>query len=168
LWALAAASGARIGELQALRIGPSDASSSWNSADATLTIKTSVWRGKEQAPKTEAGLRTIEIAAPVNDRLKGFVASRTDGFIFGNGRPADVSTLRARLDKALPSKGFHSFRRYRTTVLRGTRRCPEEIIQYWLGHSNGGSITNRYSKVSEDTALRRRLADEIGIGFKLP
>ena len=46
---------------------------------------------------------------------------------------------------------------------------PEEIIKYWLGHSAGADITSRYSKtLADDRILRRKLADEIGLGFALP
>jgi integrase len=63
--ALAAGSGIRIGELLALRISPSDASSSWNRDEAKVTIKTSMFEGQEQSPKTKHSPRTIELAKPL-------------------------------------------------------------------------------------------------------
>ncbi len=54
-------------------------------------------------------------------------------------------------------------------VLRRSMIVPEEIIKYWLGHSAGADITSRYSKtLADDRILRRKLADEIGLGFALP
>lgn len=167
LIALAATSGARIGELQALRIGQQEKVSYWNREIAAIEIKTSIWRAQEQSPKTSSAIRTIEIAKPVNDLLTSFAGERK-GFLFGNGSAAHVSVLRDRLDKVLPHKGFHSFRRFRATALRGARpRCPEDLVRYWLGHA-GESITDIYSKLSSDEALRRTEADRIGIGFRLP
>jgi integrase len=166
LWALAAGSGARIGELLALRIGLSDVSSYWNPADATLSIKTSIWAGREQSPKTENSLRTVELDEALNDLLKAFVGSRSGGFLFGNGQqPANVSTMRLHLDKYLPGKGFHSLRRFRVTVLRGAG-CKEDLLRYWIGHSSG-SITDLYSKLSSDVTFRRAEANRCGLGFKL-
>ena len=166
LLGLAAGSGARIGELLALRIGPSEISSCWNPAEATITIKTSMWNGQEQAPKTKNALRTIEITAGLNDFLKTFAGSRTEGFLFGNGTSTADRTVRARLDKHLPGKGFHCLRRFRTTVLRGTG-CKEDILRFWLGHGTTG-LTDIYSKLSSDAKVRRAEARKCGLGFKLP
>jgi integrase len=173
LWALAAGSGARIGELRSLRIGPIETSSFWNPEEASLTIRTSVWRNIEHAPKTDAGHRTIEIAESLNDLLKDFVLSRSASlgdFLFANtnGKPTDVSTLQKHLDaNFMPGKGFHSLRRFRTTVLRGAG-CKEEILRYWLGHASDGSITDLYSKLSSDVTVRRAEANRCGLGFQLP
>jgi integrase len=167
LWALASGSGARIGELLALRVGFSDASSYWNCTDATLMIRTSIFAGHEQAPKTKNSLRTIELAEPLNNLLKDFVGSRTNGFLFGNGRSANISTLRTHLDKHLPGFGFHAFRRFRTTTLRASR-CEPQVEAYWLGHSPGQSMTDKYSKLYLDQSFRRQECERIGLGFVLP
>jgi hypothetical protein len=58
----------------------------------------------------------VEIAAPINDLLERCVGSRTDRYLFGNGKPPHYSASHGKLEEVLPSKGFHSFRRYRTTV----------------------------------------------------
>lgn len=166
LWALAAGSGARIGEILALRIGPTELSSCWTPETCSLTIRTSLWRGREQAPKTENAHRTIEIAEPLNTALMAFAGKRT-GFLLGNGLPLKETTARSHLDRLLPGRGFHSMRRYRATVLRGSMVVPEDIIRFWMGHGDG-SITSRYSKLSADANLRRRLCDKIGLGFRLP
>jgi integrase len=114
--ALASGSGVRVGELLAVRVAPSDVVSSWNRDTATLDIKTSMFEGREQSPKTRNSKRRIELAQPLNDFLKHFAASRTDGFLFGNGLPPGVSMMRDHLDKYLPSHGFHSLRRFRVSV----------------------------------------------------
>jgi hypothetical protein len=77
--------------------------------------------------------------------------------------PAALNPPLARL--GFGYKGFHAFRRLRTTYLR---KCwvPEDLIRFWLGHS-GRSITDVYSKVKEDVAFRREWAERIGLGFEL-
>jgi integrase len=172
LWALAAGSGARIGELRGLRIGLNETSSYWSPDESALVIRTAFWRGIEQTPKSEAGNRTIEIAGTLNDAVKEFVASRSakhGEYLFANvatRRPVDVSNLRRALDARLPGKGFHSLRRFRTTSLR-SKQVPEDLVRYWVGHSTS-SITDRYSKLSSDTIIRRAEADRCGLGFDLP
>jgi integrase len=165
--ALAAGSGVRIGELLALRVSPSDLSSSWNRDEARLTIKTSMFEGQEQSPKTKHSPRTIELAEPLNNLLKVFAGSRMDGFLFGNGNPTSISTMRDHLDKYLPSRGFHSLRRFRSTTLRKAR-CHEEITKFWLGHRPVSSVTDLYSRVADDEKFRREECLRIGLGFSLP
>ena len=41
------------------------------------------------------------------------------------------------------------------------------IRRILLGHANG-SITDRYSKLNEDVAFRKKVAEEVGLGFELP
>jgi integrase len=161
LLAVLASSGLRIGEAIALHIEASAEHSHWNRSDSSLVIRTSVWRGREQNDvKTVAGRRVVEIAAPINDLLERFVGSRTDGYLFGNGKPPHYSALHGKLEEVLPKKGFHSARRFRTT-------CPEDIIRFWLGHADG-SITDRYSKLAADADLRRAEVERCGLGFTLP
>jgi integrase len=166
LWALASGSGARIGELLAVRIGRSDVSSCWNPSDATLTIQTSMFAGQEQSPKTKNSLRTIELAEPLNVFLKTFVGSRSSGFLFGNGRSANISALRTHLDKHLPGIGFHAFRRFRVTTLRAAR-CEAQVEAYWIGHNSGQTMTDKYSKLCLDGLFRRSECQRIGLGFNL-
>jgi len=75
----------------------------------------------------------------------------------------NLKTATDRLEKH-GVKGFHAFRRYRITWLREVG-CPEDILKYWVGHSGSASITDRYSKLSENIGLRRKFA---GLGFELP
>jgi integrase len=162
--ALTAGSGVRIGELLAIRIGVSRASSYWNPSEATLTIKTSMWEGIEQAPKTKHSLRTIELCKPLNAFLKTLVAASaiearsnqflfSSSFVFGGADPVSETSIRLHLKKYI-SGGFHSLRRFRATMLR-SGRCEEQITRYWLGHSPGQSTTDTYSKLYLDERFRR-------------
>ena len=161
LYLLLASSALRIGEALALRIGPSETLSHFS--DASVTVCTSLWRRREQVPKTFASVRTIGLAAPASKRTAEFAHGRS-GFLFGNGRPPSERAFRDRLSKT-SVLGFHAFRRFRTTTLRAAR-CPEELIRYFLGHSER-SITDRYSKLSRAPEVRREWADRVGPGFRL-
>jgi integrase len=161
LYILLASSGLRIGEALALRIGPSETSSYFS--DAAVTVRTSLWRRREQDPKTISAFRTVEIVGPAAKRIAEFAKDRS-GFLFGNGLPPSESAFRDRLNKtSVP--GFHAFRRFRTTWLR-KNRSPEDLVRFWLGHSSQ-TITDGYSKLSEDVEYRREVAEKVGVGFDL-
>jgi len=63
------------------------------------------------------------------------------------------------------ASGAPAFRRFRTTWLR-KQRAPEDLIRFWLGHANR-SVTDRYSKLKEDVTFRKKIAEQVGIGFEL-
>lgn len=64
-----------------------------------------------------------------------------------------------------PKSGAHAFRRFRATWLR-KQHAPEDLIRFWLGHANK-SVTDLYSKLKEDVTFRKKVAEQIGIGFEL-
>jgi integrase len=159
LYVLLASSGLRIGEALALRIGHSETFSHFS--DASVTVRTSLWRRREQDPKTIASVRTVELAGPAGKHIAELAKGRS-GFLFGNGHPPSESAFRDRLGKtSVP--GFRAFRRFRTTWLR-KNRAPEELVRFWLGHADK-SITDGYSKLSEDVEYRRQVAEKVGAGF---
>src|SRR5580698_4840442 len=47
------------------------------------------------------------------------------------------------------------------------RARTEDLIRFWLGHANR-SVTDVYSKLKEDVAFRKKVAEQVGIGFELP
>jgi hypothetical protein len=63
------------------------------------------------------------------------------------------------VDKA----GFHAMRRYRTTWLR-KQRAPEDLIKFWLGHSET-SVADSYSKLADDVESRKQVAEAVGTDF---
>jgi len=105
--------------------------------------------------------------------LKTFVGNRTSGLLFRSksGNPLlQSNVLRLSLHPLLeklkqPKSGAHAFRRFRTTWLR-KQRAPEDLIRFWLGHANR-SVTDDYSKVKEDVTFRKKVAEQVGIGFEL-
>jgi Phage integrase family len=170
LYVLLAASGMRFGEALGLEIDKhiSDGCS-------TLIIRQKAWNGHVQLfLKTENGIRDIDLHPDVAAMLKRYVGDRTSGFLFEskNGFPLLQSnvlrlSLHQLLKKLGQSKaGAHAFRRFRTTWLR-KQHAPEDLIRFWLGWSNR-SVADVYSKLKDDVAFRRKVAEQAGIGFELP
>ena len=170
LFVLLGGTGMRIGEALGLEIDKHV------SADfSTLRIRQKVWNGRVQPfLKTRNGVRDIDLHSSVAAMLNAFVATRTSGFLFCSktGRPLlQSNVLRAYLHPLLeragqPKAGAHAFRRFRATWLR-KQHTPEDLIRFWLGHADR-SITDTYCKLNEDVAFRKKIAEQVGIGFELP
>jgi hypothetical protein len=62
--------------------------------------------------------------------------------------------------------GWHSFKRYRKTWLRG-QRCLEDINNFWMAHKPQ-TMSEVYSHLNEDLQLRLEEAARVGYGFALP
>jgi integrase len=165
---LLAASGLRIGEALALECKRCDGTA--------VKVMQTIWgnRGQVQAPKTEAGLRFVDLHPDVAALLKSFIGTRKAGFVFPSrsGRPLTESiVLRRALHPLLaglgiPRCGFHAFRRYRNTFLR-QNSCPDTLLKFWMGHSAKG-MSELYDKSSEDVVYRKDVARSIGTGFDVP
>ena len=169
-WAFLLGSGLRIGEAQAVRIGDNGISSAWVAERAVIIVRTSIWNRQEQAPKTPAALREVDIHASLNQLLIEFSHGASAGdYLFRNrkGGPPWSASLAAHL-KAMGVQGFHTTRRFRTTLLRSTEGMPDQLTKFWLGHETKGDITNRYSKLAENTELRKQWSTRCGLGFALP
>lgn len=170
LFVLLGATGMRIGEVLGLEIDKHI-----SPEFATLYVRQKVWNGRVQSfLKTHNGVRDIDLHSSVAAMLKTFVGNRSSGFLFcsKSGRPLLQSnilrlSLHPLLEKAKqPKAGAHAFRRFRTTWLR-KQHTPEDLIRFWLGHANR-SITDTYCKLNEDVAFRKKVAEQVGIGFELP
>jgi len=170
LLVLLGATGMRIGEALGIEIDKhiSDDFS-------ILQIRQKAWNGCIQPfLKSDNGLRDIDLHQSISAMLKTFVGDRTLGLLFcsKNGNPLLQSNiLRLSLHPLLevlkqPKSGAHAFRRFRTTWL-SKQGAPEDLIRFWLGHANK-SVTDDYSKLKEDVAFRKKVAEQVGIGFELP
>jgi len=106
--------------------------------------------------------------------LKKFIRTRTSGFVLcsKNGLPLlQSNVLRLSLHPLLkqlgqPKSGAHAFRRFRAPCLR-KQHAPEDLIRFWLGHANK-TVTDLYSKLKDDVTFRKKVVEEVGIGFELP
>jgi len=168
LFALLAGTGLRAGEALGLE--------SKHVADdcQTVTVEQSCWQGDIQTPKTKNAYRQVDLSPDLANLLRALITNRPSGLLFANkaGRPlSQTNLLRRSLHPILKElgtekAGFHAMRRFRTTWLR-KQRAPEDLIKFWLGHSET-SITDSYSKVAEDVEFRKQVAEKVGTGFDVP
>jgi len=161
LIALLAGTGLRIGEALALRVGPDNGRDSlWNPDLATLTIRTTLVRGRVQdGPKTRAGKRTVDLDPSLNSFLIGQLGTEP-GPVF----KMKPSTLRRRVE-AQGIHGFHSMRRFRITHLQGSS-VPSTLVKFWAGHA-AEDTTERYTKFGADIQVRKDWSEKAGLGFQL-
>jgi integrase len=163
LFALAAGTGARAGELFALRV-----ETDVNLNEQVITIRRSVFEGEENTSKSDTGdedrTRTVPIDASVAMELKQHLRGRRYGYLFEtrNGTPLRLSNvLEDKLQPALrtlkltqPGTGMHAFRRGRIShlVYSGVSR---QVIRDWCGHSSD-KMVDHYTKM-----LRQHHAPEM-------
>lgn len=171
LYALLAGTGLRVGEALGLRV-------EHILDDCTrIAVKQSVWHGKEQAPKTHSAYRDVFICVELARMLHTYLDGRTEGFVFRTktGKPLSARNIeRDSLDIILEEmnakkdgKLFHSFRRFRSEVLRKAK-APWQLEKQWLGHASR-DISDRYAEgLAEDFEWQRMVAGQVGLGFSLP
>jgi integrase len=170
LYALLAGSGLRVGEAVGLRVE--------HVLDncTRLVVEQSVWGGKEQEPKTASAHREVDICEELAFLLHRHIGDRKEGFVFQTrtGRPISPRNIeRDSLDPILvemeakkDGKLFHSFRRFRSEVLR-KNRVPWQLEKFWLGHASR-DISDRYAEgLSADLQWRKEVAQQTGLGFAI-
>ncbi len=130
--------------------------------------------GIEPYPKTDSGVRDIDLAPALAALVKDFSGNRKSGFLFGtaNGLPLSPrnitrDSLHAILKKmGRESAGFHPFRRFRGSILQRSE-ARTLLIDYWMGHANG-EMSGRYGKqLLENVVWRQECAAKVGFGFTL-
>jgi len=192
---LAAETGARVGELIALRASDVDVK------NLCIEISKAIWGGEEDEPKTEAGNRVICISTRLGAALMEFLAGRTEGYLFqtSEGTPWDASNVLVRKvnttlerleipkvdlkllakivgkdrtiddakrsEKRACSLGIHSFRHTNATAM-DSLGIPQQIRKQRLGHS-GSTITEHYTHTfSEDERVAaEKLGEFFGTGW---
>lgn len=129
LVALVPGTGLRIGEALAVRTDDFDPSC------RVLEVRRSVWRRREQAPKTLNAIRPVDIPESLAQVVCRYTKGK-DGhpFTTKGGRLLDTRSVLDVLHKAGKRGGFHAFRRFRFAVLRKAG-VPQNLIKLWLGHS---------------------------------
>jgi integrase len=163
LFALAAGTGARAGELFVLRV-----ESDVNLNEQTITIRRSVFEGEENTSKSDTGdqdrTRTVPIDVSVATELKKHLPGRQAGYLFQtrNGTPLRLSNvledklhpILRKLKLIQPGIGMHAFRRGRIShlVYSGVSR---QVIRDWCGHCSDKMI-DHYTKM-----LRQHHAPEM-------
>jgi len=161
LFALLAGTGLRIGE--ALGLKPTD----FSTDRRILQVRRSIWHGQEQAPKTPNAVRVVDIAEPLSQLLRDYIADKR-GYLFAvkSGRPLQQRNVLRALHATGKKVGLHAFRRFRAEALRRAR-IPEDLTRLWLGHSKQ-SVTDFYAGgLERDEAWRREWCERAGLGFSL-
>ncbi len=125
--------------------------------------------------KTDAAYREVDISEEVAMYLRAFLEGK-DGLLFQtrNGTPYLHNSLKVRwliprlkamgLDER--GLGWHGFRRFRKTWLRG-KRVQEDINNFWMGHKPK-TMSELYSRLDEELELRLAEAETMGVGFEIP
>lgn len=125
--------------------------------------------------KTAAAKRQVDLHPDIAESLQRYTAGKT-GLLFhtANGTPHLYGNLadrwftprliKMKLDEE--GMGWHSFKRFRKTWLRG-QRCLEDINNFWMAHKPQ-TMSEVYSHLHEDLQLRLDEAYRVGYGFALP
>lgn len=172
LYVLLAATGLRISEALALE------TKHFINDGRTIQICQQVDRRKPRIveyTKTDAGTREVDLSTDVARFMQSFMNGK-DGLLFRSrkGTPHMHNGLERRwltprlqamqLDEK--GMGFHAFRRFRKTWLRG-ERCQEDINNFWMGHQPQ-TMSELYSRMEFETARRLKEAELVGVGFTVP
>lgn len=173
LYALLAGSGLRIAEALGLEIGKH------LSPDCSILFirqqRSKKGTGIEPYPKTDAGLRDVDLDPALASLLKNYIGTRKTGLLFEtNGNlplfPRNITrdSLHPILKKmGRTSAGFHIFRRFREAILQMSE-ARTLLIDYWMGHANG-EMSGRYGKqLLGNVRWRQECAAKVGLGFTLP
>lgn len=140
--------GMRIGEAVALR------ESDVCLKNLTITVRRSVYNGREQAPKTDNSQRVVAISGWLRDLLAPAVAEAAGGLYIFRTRagtpwwPAEISTsfVRSLAEIGLPPAGFHALRRGNITLCAMVLGIPEAIIAQRVGHASEGMTLGVYNQ----------------------
>ena len=158
LFALLAATGLRIGEALGVKLtdfGPNC---------RVLHVRRSIWRGKEQEPKTPYSVRVIDIPEVLARELRDYLSDVSDYmFATAQGKPLQQRNVLRILHRSRPV-AFHVFRRFRMTRLRKFA-VPRDLELLWMGHAPE-EVGDLYSKLN-DTLFRQEWAERVGLGFQL-
>jgi len=150
--ALAAASGSRVSELMALQIGDVPGEDCLDLTAGVIHVRKTL--------KTSNAARTIHLPIAFASWLRNRI-THTSGPVFTLPR----LTIYRRLAKNnLPAP--HSYRRFFTTVRRKAG-MNEQVLRGQLGHALDSSVTDRYSRVSDDVDFIKREVERCGLGFSL-
>ncbi len=158
---LAAATGARPGELCALRRRDIDLE------QRTVRIEWAADRvsGRIKRPKTRWSVRTLPIAASVLDDIAEALPSDPDAFLFASNTYKGARsplpcwnsrTVKRKLDAALHRVGAdhftpHAFRHYVATHLLDAGWAPLQVARF-LGHANDILVRTLYANhIVDDT-----------------
>jgi integrase len=156
---LLAVVGPRVGESVGFR------TDDFSSDCRVVHVQRSIWRGKEQAPKTPNAVRQVDIPSAFAQVLRDFIGSRT-GYVFAtkSGKPLSQRNALRSLHAIGLRGGFHMFRRFREELLT-KKNCPRELRNFWMGRACE-TVGQFYALgIRNDMEWRQEWAERIGLGF---
>jgi len=172
LYVLLAATGMRVSEALAVE------GRHFTKEGRTITVEQQIQKDAPQVVKylkTAAAKREVDLHLDVAEYLQRYAAGKT-GLLFhtANGTPHLYGNLEDRwltprltkLGADEKGMGFHAFRRFRKTWLRGTR-CLEDLNNFWMAHKPH-TMSEVYSHLHEEVEMRLEEAARVGYGFVLP
>jgi integrase len=124
--------------------------------------------------KTDAAFRQIDLHPDVAAYLQRYVSHKTGlifhttnntPYLYGNLADDWLDPLLTILLFYEEEIGWHAFRRFRNTWLRG-KRCPEDFLKFWMAHKPK-DMSENYSALKEDLAKRWEEVERVGYGFLL-
>jgi len=172
LYVLLAATGMRISEALGLEVR--------HIINDGRTIKVEQQIGKDRPEivkflKTNASKREIDLHPDVAEYLRQYAVEKS-GLLFhtANGSPHLYGNLEDRwltprlVKLKLDEKGmgWHAFKRFRKTWLRGAR-CLEDINNFWMAHKPK-TMSEVYSHLHEELEMRLAESERVGYGFTIP
>jgi integrase len=172
LYCLLAGSGLRITEALGLEIGKHFS----NDCSIVYVRQQRSKKGHkiESYPKTDAGIRDIDLHPDLAVLVKEYIGFRKNGFLFETSGGLPMSPRNIMRDSLHPilkemgreTAGFHAFRRFRESILQMSE-ARTLLIDYWMGHANG-EMSGRYGKqLLDNKQWRRECATKVGLGFAL-
>jgi integrase len=128
-------------------------------------IRRSTFRLVETEPKTDAGLRDVNVDAKVMAVVKAYLGDHQTGRVFQsrNGTPLVHSNVNRYVLKSIceklgiPMATTHAFRHGRISVLQ-QNRVPGDLIKEWVGHT---SLKTTSGYTHFDDAYRQRIVSEL-------
>ncbi len=172
LYVLLAATGMRISEALASE------TDHFTNHGRTIVVEQQVEKDSAKLVKylkTAAAKREVDLHPDIAEYLQRYTTGKT-GLLFhtANNTPHLYGNLEDRwltprlvemnLDEE--GMGWHSFKRFRKTWLRG-QRCLEDINNFWMAHKPQ-TMSEVYSHLHEELQLRLDEAERVGYGFTLP
>jgi hypothetical protein len=154
MFAIAAMTGLRVGEILALQRGDFDLERN------LLTVRRSVWRKIVNTPKTTASQAVLPVPTALADMVRDYISRLPAGpdWLFLNRRgnlftaqKVVKRVLWPLLDKlGIPRCGFHAFRHMHASLLLSTGAVPQ-VAQKQLRHSDARITLGVYAHVVGDS-----------------
>ena len=172
LYVLLAATGMRVSEALAVE------GRHFKNEGRTITVEQQI---QKDAPlvvkylKTAAAKREVDLHPDIAEYLQCFASGNT-GLLFhtanctphlyGNLEDRWLTPRLAQMGVDEKGMGWHAFKRFRKTWLRG-QRCLEDINNFWMAHKPQ-TMSELYSHLHEELDMRLAEAERVGFGFELP